>query len=62
MKRIILTYTLAFSLLSAYAGEGGSPPLKNTDKSLLITHTIKMPDGGLRLMNIQIVSLPDMLM
>lgn len=33
MKRIILTYTLAFSLLSAYAGEGGSPPLKNTDKS-----------------------------
>ena len=38
MKRIILTYTLAFSLLSAYAGEGGSPPLKNTDKSLLIDY------------------------
>ena len=30
MKRIILTYTLAFSLLSAYAGEGGSPPLEKT--------------------------------
>ncbi len=28
MKRIILTYTLAFSLLSAYAGEGGALPLK----------------------------------
>ena len=38
MKRIILTYTLAFSLLSASAGEGGSPPLKNTDKSLLIDY------------------------
>lgn len=38
MKRIILTYTLAFSLLSAYAGEGGSPPLKNTDRSLLIDY------------------------
>ena len=90
MKRIILTYTLAFSLLSAYAGEGGSPPLKNTDRSLLIDYVDpfigttnfgttnpgaicpngmmsvvpfnEMPDGGLRLMNIQIVSLPDMLM
>ena len=38
MKRIILTYTLAFSLLSASAGEGGSPPLKNTDKGLLIDY------------------------
>ncbi len=38
MKRIILTYTFAFSLLAAYAGEGGSPPLKNTDKSLLIDY------------------------
>lgn len=29
MKRIILTYTLAFSLLSAYAGgRGGALPLK----------------------------------
>ena len=87
MKRIILTYTLAFSLLSAYAGEGGSPPLKNTDKSLLIDYVdpfigttnfgttnpgaicpngmmsvIKTHGGGLRLMNIQTVSLPDMLM
>ena len=35
MKRIILTYTLAFSLLAAYAGEGGSPPAK---KNLLIDY------------------------
>ena len=42
MKRIILTYTLAFSLLSAYAGEGGSPPLKNTDKSLLIDYVLSL--------------------
>ena len=100
MKRIILTYTLAFSLLSASAGEGGSPPLKNTDKGLLIDYVDpfigttnfgttnpgaicpngmmsvvpfnvmgssentydKTHGGGLRLMNIQTVSLPDMLM
>ena len=27
MKRILLTYTLAFALLPVYAGEGEAPPL-----------------------------------
>lgn len=35
MKRILLTYTLAFALLPVYAGEGGSPP---TNKNLLIDY------------------------
>lgn len=28
MKRILLTYTLAFILLPVYGGEGGSSPLR----------------------------------
>lgn len=35
MKRILLTYTLAFALLPVYAGEGGSPP---ADKSLPVDY------------------------
>ena len=34
MKRILLTYTLAFILLPVYGGEGGSSPAEK--KSLLI--------------------------
>ena len=36
MKRILLTYTLAFILLPVYGGEGGSSPAEK--KSLLIDY------------------------
>ena len=89
MRRILLTCTLAFTLLPVFGGEGKAPPA-NKEKSLLIDYVDPFigttnfgttnpgavcPNGmmsvvpfnvthggGLRLMNIQTVSLPDMLM
>ena len=72
MRRILLTCTMAFTLLPVFGGEGKAPPM-NKEKSLLIDYvdpfigtliilTIKMHVGGLRLMNIPIVSLQDILM
>ena len=44
MKRILLTYTLAFILLPVYGGEGGSSPAEK--KSLLIDYAINSMNAG----------------
>lgn len=45
MKRILLTYTLAFILLPVYGGEGGSSPAEK--KSLLIDYVDRSDSIGL---------------